>query len=78
MGLNNIIGMLSDSNIAPGDIFALVDEVKNMDLSNEQNIRNVIRKISVISGKRIDRNMENELVRKIMTDGIPQNLFDMF
>lgn len=47
-----------------------------MDLNNEESIRQVIRDVSKIAGKSLDKAEENKLVRDILTNGINENLFD--
>ena len=57
-------------------VFALVEKVRQMDLNNEESIRQVIRDVSKIAGKSLDKAEENKLVRDILTNGINENLFD--
>ena len=51
--------------------------VKNMDLSNEDSIRKVIREVSKLANKPIDKVQENKIVREILKNGINDNLFNM-
>lgn len=76
MNLNKIMNFISENNIQPEAVFALVKKVRQMDLNNEESIRQVIRDVSKIAGKSLDKAEENKLVRDILTNGINENLFD--
>ena len=76
MNLNKILNFISENNIQPEAVFALVEKVRQMDLNNEESIRQVIRDVSKIAGKSLDKAEENKLVRDILTNGINENLFD--
>lgn len=76
MNLNKIMNFISENNIQPEAVFALVEKVRQMDLNNEESIRQVIRVVSKIAGKSLDKAEENKLVRDILTNGINENLFD--
>ena len=76
MNLNKIMNFISENNIQPEAVFALVEKVRQMDLNNEESIRQVIRDVSKIAGKSLDKAEENKLVRDILTTGINENLFD--
>lgn len=76
MNLNKIMNFISENNIQPEAVFALVEKVRQMDLNNVESIRQVIRDVSKIAGKSLDKAEENKLVRDILTNGINENLFD--
>ena len=70
------MNLFSENNIQPEAVFALVEKVRQMDLNNEESIRQVIRDVSKIAGKSLDKAEENKLVRDILSNGINENLFD--
>ena len=76
MNFNKIMNFISENNIQPEAVFALVEKVRQMHLNNEESIRQVIRDVSKIAGKSLDKAEENKLVRDILTNGINENLFD--
>ncbi len=78
MNLNNILSIMGDENIDKQEIFKLVDDVRNLDLTNEDNVRTVIRRASAIANRDISQEKEDEIVSRLATDGMPQNFFDMF
>lgn len=77
MNFNKALQFITDNNIQPEAVFELVEKVKNMDLSNEDNIRNVIKDVSKLAGKPIDKAQEDNIVREIMKNGVNDNLFNM-
>lgn len=76
MNLGKVLNLITENNINPDDVFKLVDKVKNMDLKNENNIREVIHEVSKIANKPISEEKENSLVKKIMSDGLNEDLFN--
>ena len=76
LNINKALNFISENNISPQEVFKLVEKVKNLDLSNEANIRSVIRDVSKLAGKPIDKNKENYIVKEIMKNGISDNLFN--
>lgn len=77
MNLGKIFNLIAQNNINPDDVFSLVEKIKNTDLSNETNIRNIIQETSKIAGKKIDKQKEDALVKKILADGLNEDLFEM-
>ena len=77
MIFNKALQFITDNNIQPEAVFELVEKVKSMDLSNEENIRNVIKDVSKLAGKPIDKAQEDNIVREIMKNGVNDNLFNM-
>jgi hypothetical protein len=77
MNFNKALQFITDNNIQPEAVFELVEKVKTMDLSDENNIRNVIKDVSKLAGKPIDKVQEDNIVREIMKNGVNDNLFNM-
>lgn len=77
MNIGKVMNFISENNIKPEELFSLVDKVKSMDLSDESSIRRVIKDVSILANKPIDKQEENKLVREIMQNGINDNLFDL-
>ncbi len=78
MNFNNILNMIAQNNINAEEVFALVEKIKTSNLKDEANLRNIIREVSRIAHKPIDKTKEDQLVKKIMNDGVDENLFSMF
>lgn len=77
MNIGNILNFITENNIEPEQVFALVEKIKNTDLHDESNIRDIIHEVSLISGKSIDKSKEDTLVKKIMQNGINEDLLNL-
>lgn len=77
MNFGKLFNFISENNINPEEIFSLVDKVKTSDLKDEKNIRSIIHEVSKIAGKPIDKSKEDALVRKILSDGVSEDIIDM-
>lgn len=75
--MNKVLNFISENNIQPEALFSLVEKVQTMDLSDEQSIRKVIREVSVLANRPVDKNQENKIVNEIMKNGINDNLFNL-
>ena len=78
MNFNRILNFIAENNIEPEQVFNLVEKVKRTDLSNEGNIRDIIHEVSKIAGKPVSKQKEDEIVRKIVENGINEDLLNMF
>ncbi len=76
MNLNKIMNFIAENDIQPDAVFALVEKVRYMDLNDEASIRQVIKEVSSLAGKHLDKAEENKLVRDILANGINENIFD--
>lgn len=77
MNFGNVFKLISDHDINPDDVFRLVEKVKTMDLKNEKSVRMLINDVSVIAKKQISKEKEDRLVRKILNDGINDDVLNM-
>ena len=75
--MNKVLNFIAENNIEPSALFELVDKVQKMDLTNEDSIRRVIRDVSKLANRPVDKNQENKIVQEIMRNGINDNLFNM-
>ena len=78
LNIGRIWDFIAEKNIEPQDILELVEEVKKIDTSDEENLRRIIRKVSVLARKNISIEQENKLVAKIQADGIDFSLLEYF
>lgn len=76
MNMNKAFEFIAEHDIKPEVIFSLVEKVRNMDLSDESNIREIIQEVSKIANKPIDKTMENKIVQDIQKNGVNDKLFD--
>ena len=76
MNISKAMSFISENNIKPEELFELVEKVRTMDLSDEVSIRKIIKDVSKLANKPIDKAQENKIVREIMQNGINENLFN--
>lgn len=77
MNFGKILNLVAENNINPEELFALVEKIKTSDLKDEVNLRKIIHDVSRIANKPIDKVKEDQLVKKILNDGITEDLFGM-
>ena len=78
LNIGRIWDFIAEKNIEPQDILELVEEVKKVDTSDEENLRRIIRKVGVLARKNISIEQENKLVSKIQSDGIDFSFLEYF
>lgn len=75
--MNKALNFIAENNIQPEALFALVEKVQRMDLSDETSIRKVIQSVAELANRRIDKYQEDRIVREILKNGVNENLFEM-
>ena len=65
LNIGRIWDFIAEKNIEPQDILELVEEVKQIDTSDEANLRRIIRKVGTLARKNITPEQENRLVEYI-------------
>lgn len=68
---------MAQNNINPEQVFALVERIKNSDLKDETNLREIIEEVSKIAGKKLDKQKEEQLIKKLVNEGVDEDLFEM-
>ncbi len=76
MNIGKIFSILNDSNINKDEVFKLVDKIKQIDLDDEENLRNIIRQASAVARRPLSKELEDTLVKKIQKEGFTANLLD--
>lgn len=59
-------------------ILALAKELQQNDLKNENTLRNVIRKLSEMTGKNVSVEQENKIINAVNNDKVPKDIDKMF
>lgn len=78
MDLGKILSAItSNGNIDKESILALVNRIKNADLKDESVLRQVIREVSAIANKPVSKELEDQLVNRIINHGIPDDLSEL-
>ncbi|MFB5661658.1 stage VI sporulation protein F [Alteribacillus sp. HJP-4] len=61
------------TNVKQDDLFQLVQSLQGADFKDEKTVRNVIREVARMAGKRVPKEKEDELVQAITNQNIPMD-----
>jgi len=76
MDFNKIMDLLTKSNVNGEAISSLINEASKMDLSDEDNQRELIRMGAQVTGKKLSKEMEDKIIAIIKDKGISNDLFN--
>ena len=65
------------TNVSKDSILDIASKLKNEDLKNEETIRDVIDKLSKLTGKDVSKEQSDKIVQAVIGDKIPNNLENM-
>lgn len=77
MDLSSILSLLEKANINTNEVQDLIYEASRLDLSNEDNVRNLIRKSAKLANKDISIEKENQIISILKEKGISSDLFSL-
>ena len=66
------------TNINKETILSLADKLQKSDMQDENTLREVIKDISVMTGKEVSKEKEQRIIDAIKKDNIPKNIDNMF
>lgn len=66
------------TKVKKGDIIFLAQMVNDNGLKDEKTLRHVISELSSMTGKKVDKNLENKIINAVMEDKVPKTLDNMF
>jgi len=66
------------TNVDKNTILELAKELQDNDLKNENTLRNVIQKLSKMTGKDVSKEKEDKIVSAVINDKVPKNVDKMF
>ena len=78
MNFSKVMDLIADNNINPEDVFKLVEKVKTSDLKDEQVVRSIIHDAAKLAHREIDPLKEDALVKRIIKDGIDEDILNLF
>lgn len=78
MNFSNVLNFIAENNIEPEQVFNLVEKIKNTDLGKEENIKDIVHEVAKISKREVSKAKEDEIVKKVMQNGINEDLLNMF
>ncbi len=66
------------TNINKETILSLADKLQKSDMKDENILREVIKDISIMTGKEVSKEKEQRIIDAIKKDNIPKNIDNMF
>ena len=75
MDINSILNMLDKANINSSEVQNLIFEASSLDLSDEDNVRMLIRKSAKLANRDISSDKEDKIVSILKEKGISSDLF---
>lgn len=66
------------TNVNKETILGLAEKLQNGNMKDEATIREVIDKLSVMTGKKVNKELSDKIVSKIINDKVPDNVDKMF
>ena len=77
MDFKKIIDLLSRANINQEGVYELVSEASSLDLNDDENLRNIIRKGCGLANKSITTEQEDKILALLRDKGITPDLFKL-
>ena len=65
------------TNVNKNTILDLAEKLKGDNMKNEKNIREVIKELSDMTGKKVTKEKEDKIVKAIINDKIPKDIDKM-
>ena len=65
------------TNVNKNTILDLAEKLKGDNMKNEKNIREVIKELSNMTGKKVTKEKEDKIVKAIINDKIPKDIDKM-
>lgn len=75
MDFNNIMDLLLKANIDSDEVSKLILKASTMDISVEENQRNLIREGAKLANKEVTPELEDKIIELLKEKGISNNLF---
>lgn len=64
------------TNVDKDTILSLAEKLQDDNMKNEGALRDVIKQISVLTGKEVSKEREDKIINTILNDRVPDNLDD--
>ena len=64
------------TNVDKNTILSLAEKLQDDNMKNETALRDVIKQISILTGKEVPKEKEDKIINTIMQDKVPDNLDD--
>ena len=64
------------TNVDKNTILSLAEKLQDDNMKNETALRDVIKQISILTGKEVPQEKEDKIINTILNDKVPDNLDD--
>ena len=64
------------TNVDKNTILSLAEKLQDDNMKNETAVRDVIKQISILTGKEVPQEKEDKIIKTILNDKVPDNLDD--
>ena len=64
------------TNVDKNTILSLAEKLQDDNMKNESALRDVIKQISLLTGKEVPKEKEDKIIKTIMDDKVPDNVED--
>ncbi len=65
------------TNVKKEDIISLAKSVSNQDLSDENNLRKLIKQVARLAGKEVTKEKEESIIKAVKKDKVPKDFKNM-
>lgn len=65
------------TNVKKDTILDLAKKLQGDNMKNEDNLRDVIRELSQLTGKNVSKEQEDKIIKTVIDDKVPNNLDSM-
>ena len=62
------------TNVDKNTILSLAEKLQDDNMKNETALRDVIKQISILTGKEVPQEKEDKIIKTILNDKVPDNL----
>lgn len=66
------------TNVDKNTILELARQLQENDLKNENTLRDVIKKLSKMTGKSVSKEQEDKIISTVINDKVPKNVDKLF
>ena len=66
------------TNVKKEDIIKLAKKASSQDLSDEKNIRKLIKEVAKLAGKDVSKEKEDKIINAVVNDKVPKDVSGMF
>ena len=66
------------TNVSKDTILSLAEKIQQNDIKNENTLREIIRELSMVTGKEVSKEKEDKIINAVINDNVPKNIDKMF